>query len=130
MNNLVESSSQVQVGNGQTSRDSRAGSANLCKRADSSGPLEALRRDSDQVRERQIVVADGPKRASGTSGESPWHRRIAKRAVLLVLIVLAVAAGSSLAWKYLQSYESTDDAQIDGPALPDPARLRGNWCRA
>jgi hypothetical protein len=37
---------------------------------------------------------------------------------LLVLLDLAVGAVSPFAWNYLQSYEPTDDAQIDGHIDP------------
>jgi membrane fusion protein (multidrug efflux system) len=44
---------------------------------------------------------------------------------LLVLLVLAVGAVSPFAWSYLQSYESTDDAQIDGHIDPLSSRIDG-----
>jgi multidrug resistance efflux pump len=59
-------------------------------------------------------LPDGPERKPGPSGGSPGYRRTTKRVLLLVLLVLAVGAVSPFAWNYLQSYESTDDAQIDG----------------
>jgi membrane fusion protein (multidrug efflux system) len=45
--------------------------------------------------------------------------------VLLVLLLLAVGAVSPFAWNYLQSYESTDDAQIDGHIDPLSSRIDG-----
>ncbi len=125
MDNIIENKGEVQFANGQNSRDLRTGLTNLRERTDSSDPLEALRRDSDEVLERRIESPDGPGRMSGTSGGSPWYRRISKRVVLLVLLVLAVGVVSPFAWNYLQSYESTDDAQIDGHIDPLSSRIDG-----
>jgi membrane fusion protein, multidrug efflux system len=134
MNNIIGNNGEVQFANGQISRDLRVSSENLLERADSSDPLEALRRDSDEVIERRIELTDGLERKSGSSGGSPsggsrWYRRITKRVVLLVLLVLAVGAVSPFAWNYLQSYESTDDAQIDGHIDPLSSRINGTVIR-
>src|ERR1700747_2722242 len=72
-----------------------------------------------------MVLPDGPERKSSTSGGGPWHGRITKRIVLGVLLVLAVGAIPPFAWSYLQSYESTDDAQIDGHIDPLSSRIDG-----
>ncbi len=130
MNNIIGNNGEVQFANGQISRDLRVNSENLLERTDSSDPLEALRRDSDEVIDRRIELPNGPGRKSGNSGGSPsggsrWYGRITKRVVLLVLLVLAVGAVSPFAWNYLQSYESTDDAQIDGHIDPLSSRING-----
>jgi membrane fusion protein, multidrug efflux system len=130
MNNFIGNNGEVQFANGQSSRDLRVNSENLLERIDSSEPLEALRRDSDEVIERRMVSPDRGGRESGSSGGSPsggsrWYRRISKRVVLLVLLVLAIGAVSPFAWNYLQSYESTDDAQIDGHIDPLSSRING-----
>ena len=46
-----------------------------------------------------------------------------------MLLVLAVGAVSPFAWNYLQSYESTDDAQIDGHIDPLSSRINGTVIR-
>jgi membrane fusion protein (multidrug efflux system) len=46
-----------------------------------------------------------------------------------VLLVLALGAVSPFAWNYLQSYESTDDAQIDGHIDPLSSRIDGTVIR-
>jgi membrane fusion protein, multidrug efflux system len=129
MDNIVGNNGEVQFANGQSSRDLRPSSGNLHERTDSSDPLEALRRDSDEVLERRIELPHGPGRKSGTSGGSPWYHRVTKRVVLPVLLVLAVGAVSLFAWNYLQSYESTDDAQIDGHIDPLSSRINGTVIR-
>jgi len=82
MDNIIGNNGEVQFANGENSRDLRANSGNLRDRTDSSGPFEALRRDSDEVLERRIVLPNGPEPQSGTSGGSPWYRRITKRVLV------------------------------------------------
>jgi membrane fusion protein (multidrug efflux system) len=125
MVNISGNNGEVQFANGQSSRDLRASSGNLDGRTDPRDPLEALRTGFDKVLERRIELPDGPQRKSATSGGSPWYRRRIKRIVLLVLLVLAVGAVFPFAWNYLQSYESTDDAQIDGHIDPLSSRING-----
>jgi membrane fusion protein (multidrug efflux system) len=47
------------------------------------------------------------------------------RAILLVVVLVAVAAGSYYAWKYFGTYESTDDAEVDGHINAISARISG-----
>jgi membrane fusion protein (multidrug efflux system) len=135
MNNIVEHNGEVRFANGQNNRDLRVNSdatepeiqlavENL-ERTDSSHPLEALRRYSDEDLERRIELTAETKGESGTAGGSPWFRRISKRLLLVVLLVLALGALAPFAWNYLQSYESTDDAQIDGHIDPLSSRING-----
>ncbi|HTY55685.1 MAG TPA: HlyD family secretion protein [Candidatus Binataceae bacterium] len=51
--------------------------------------------------------------------------RISRRTLLLVLIVAVLGAAAPFAWDYAQSYESTDDAQIDGHIDPLSSRIDG-----
>ena len=68
-------------------------------------------------------------RGDGTSGGNPWFRRITKRVLLVVLLVLVLGAVAPFAWNYLQSYESTDDARIDGHIDPLSSRIDGTVIR-
>ena len=54
------------------------------------------------------------------------RRRSAGRLVLFIVIVLILAAGGWYLWKYLNTYESTDDAQIDGHINAISARIGGH----
>lgn len=45
--------------------------------------------------------------------------------VLVVIVVLVLLIGGYFGYKYLTSYESTDDAQIDGHLMPLSARITG-----
>jgi membrane fusion protein (multidrug efflux system) len=115
MNNIIENGNDYKFANGQNHRDLR----------DNPGDgLHALRNDSDQDLERRIEL---PERVEdhGTSGRGPWYRRISKRVLLVAMLILAVAALSPFAWNYIESYESTDDAQIDGHIDPLSSRIDG-----
>jgi membrane fusion protein, multidrug efflux system len=47
------------------------------------------------------------------------------RLILLIALLPLLGAGYLL-WKYLESYESTDDAQVDGHIHPISARISGD----
>jgi membrane fusion protein, multidrug efflux system len=136
MDYSIEHSGESGFANGQSSRDLREnpGAAphdeDLRERTDSSDGLQALRKDSDEDLERRVelrrLVVAGD---YGTSGGGPWFRRISKRLVLVALLVPALGAVSPFAWNYLQSYESTDDAQIDGHIDPLSSRIDGTVIR-
>jgi membrane fusion protein (multidrug efflux system) len=136
MNNIVEHSDEHQFANGQSRRDlrdnpdaTRHDVEVLGERTDSSDGLEALRKDSDEQLERRIELPEQVDGGSGTSGSGPWYRRIGKRLLLVAMLVLASGAVSPFAWNYLQSYESTDDAQIDGHIDPLSSRIDGTVIR-
>ena len=139
MNNLHENN-EVRFANGQNSRDLRDRSdaevleteldaENLSERTDSRDGLEALRKNSGDDLEPRIELRDRDGAKFGTPGGSSWFRRINKRVLLIVLIILALGAVSPLVWNYLQSYESTDDAQIDGHIDPLSSRINGTVIR-
>ncbi len=54
-------------------------------------------------------------------------RRPAKsrRKVLILVVVVVVVIGGVFLWRYLSSYESTDDAQVDVHLYPVSARVSG-----
>jgi len=140
MNNIIEDNDGDQFANGQSSRDLRVSSDATepppqldlnypRERSDSSDGLQALRKNSGEDLDRRIELPDGAEGEFGTSGGSPWFRHITKRVLLVVLLVLALGAVSPFAWNYLQSYESTDDAQIDGHIDPLSSRIDGTVIR-
>lgn len=45
--------------------------------------------------------------------------------LLLLIVVIGVLVGAFFAWRYFSSYESTDDAQVDGHLMPLSARISG-----
>jgi membrane fusion protein (multidrug efflux system) len=125
MNSIGEHNGEVQFANSQNRRDLRVSSGDLNESTDSRDGLEALRRDSDDDLERRIELPDRPGLEYGPSGGSPWYRRTSKRVALLVLLILVLGALSPFAWNYIESYESTDDAQIDGHIDPLSSRIDG-----
>ncbi len=52
-------------------------------------------------------------------------RSHALRNVLIVVIVLVLIVGGLFFWRYLGTYESTDDAQVDAHLYPVSARVSG-----
>ena len=136
MNNIVENGKKYTFANGQSTRDLRDNSTDtqtdledLREHADSSDGLEALRKDSDEDLERRIELPDRIDGKRGTSGGSPLFSRSSKRILLLAMLILALGAVAPFAWNYLQSYESTDDAQIDGHIDPLSSRIDGTVIR-
>jgi membrane fusion protein, multidrug efflux system len=45
--------------------------------------------------------------------------------LLLIAALIAVVVGAIFAWRYFSSYESTDDAEVDGHLMPLSARISG-----
>lgn len=45
--------------------------------------------------------------------------------LLLIILAIGVIVGAYFAWRYFASYESTDDAQVDGHLMPLSARISG-----
>jgi membrane fusion protein, multidrug efflux system len=62
---------------------------------------------------------------SARSAAGPYKRPKGRRNVLIVVIVLVVAVGGFFLWRYLNSYESTDDAQVDVHLYPVSGRISG-----
>jgi len=56
---------------------------------------------------------------------SPAERRKRRRNLIIVLSAVVVILAGLLLWRYLSSYESTDDAQADVHIYPVSARISG-----
>lgn len=56
---------------------------------------------------------------------SRYRRSNSRRNILIAVIVLVVLVGGFFLWRYLGSYESTDDAQVDAHLYPVSARVSG-----
>src|SRR4029077_1750116 len=139
MDNIAENN-EVQFANGQKNRDLLVSSHavgpdggidgdDLREPTVTGDGLGALRQNPGEDLDRRVELRDRNGAKFGTSGGSSWYRRINKRLLLLVLLVLALAAVSPFVWNYLQSYESTDDAQIDGHIDPLSSRINGTVIR-
>jgi membrane fusion protein, multidrug efflux system len=58
-------------------------------------------------------------------GQLPGRRRKSRRLIVFLVIAAALVAVSIPLYRYIVSYESTDDAQIDGYIYPVSARVPG-----
>jgi membrane fusion protein (multidrug efflux system) len=56
---------------------------------------------------------------------SPAEHRKRRRNIIIVLVAVVLVVGGLLLWRYLSSYESTDDAQVDVHLYPVSARISG-----
>src|SRR5689334_7030588 len=54
-----------------------------------------------------------------------WMRRHRTASIVLALLLVAFVIFVILLWRYLRSYESTDDAQVDGHISSLGARVAG-----
>jgi membrane fusion protein (multidrug efflux system) len=86
-----------------------------------------------------IMAEENPSIAQGASKDPPttqnaatvprasrgYTRSKSRRNTLLVIVGLALIVGGVFLWRYLGSYESTDDAQVDVHLSPVSARISG-----
>jgi membrane fusion protein (multidrug efflux system) len=74
-------------------------------------------------------VERGETRSPGTPGvgpgRTPARRRSSRKLIVSLVIAAVVIAVSIPLYRYFESYESTDDAQIDGYIYPVSARVAG-----
>ncbi len=72
-------------------------------------------------------VASPPSRDANSvpSPARPYRPSKKRRNTLIVLVVLALVVGGVLFWRYLGTYESTDDAQVDAHLYPVSGRISG-----
>ena len=76
--------------------------------------------------EHPSVLSVDPSRESATTPPPSHYRRSnSRRNIVIVAIVLVVLVGGFFLWRYLGTYESTDDAQVDAHLYPVSARIAG-----
>jgi membrane fusion protein, multidrug efflux system len=95
--------------------------------ADTTGGLQALRQDL--LDERALKTADGGEPKPGAPSSGRRFKRRSRRVWLIAVLLAVLAAAAPFAWNYLQSWESTDDAQIDGHIDPISSRIDGTVLR-
>jgi membrane fusion protein, multidrug efflux system len=67
-----------------------------------------------------------PSSGSSKSTSRPYTApKKRNRTVILVVVILFVLVGGFFLWRYLRTYESTDDAQVDVHLYPVSARVSG-----
>jgi membrane fusion protein (multidrug efflux system) len=103
-------------------RSPSSGSPELDGEASRDG-LKALNRGVDADPVTHFVDEKG--RRDDPAGAGASRRLRPTRLWLLALLGLAMGATAPFAWNYLQSYQSTDDAQIDGHIDPLSSRIDG-----
>ncbi|HEX6805487.1 MAG TPA: HlyD family secretion protein [Terriglobales bacterium] len=84
--------------------------------------------DHIETQERPPQTQEEPRTPRLTDRDLRWKQRTRSprfRMFLIIGIVVALVAGFFL-WRYFASYESTDDAQIDGHLNPVSARVGGH----
>jgi membrane fusion protein, multidrug efflux system len=86
--------------------------------------LEALQPGSLDVRNLRSAPIASPDQADRSS-TGPRPRRFTWRTLLVTALLLGAAAIAPFLWSYLQSFQSTDDAQIDGHIDPLSSRING-----
>ena len=140
MGTLIEDNSGARFADGQSGRDLRVGlnaeelDSQLDpevpdEHLDSERPLEALRQDDGDERNRRIKLTDAPESQPGAPGGGRRSKRTIRRVLLVALLLVVAGAVAPFAWNYLQSFESTDDAQIDGHIDPLSSRIDGTVIR-
>jgi membrane fusion protein, multidrug efflux system len=133
MDITIENNSGNQFANGQSAGDLRAiplvtepdahlSSDDLREPAHSVPRLDALQQGSLESARLDVINDDDSANTISGGGRFGGNR---KRLLLLGVLVLIVGSISPFAWKYLQSYQSTDDAQIDGHIDPLSSRIDG-----
>ncbi|MFZ0284495.1 MAG: HlyD family secretion protein [Terriglobales bacterium] len=76
--------------------------------------------------DKDSVSAQPTPRDTETPPRVPRYARSKnRRNTLVVIIVLVLIVGGVFLWRYLSSYESTDDAQVDVHLYPVSARISG-----
>src|SRR5580700_9317115 len=57
---------------------------------------------------------------------APPKKRKVVRYVVVAMVLVVLAVGGIYLWRYLNTYESTDDAQVDGHINSVSGRISGN----
>jgi membrane fusion protein, multidrug efflux system len=130
VNTFIEDNGGKQFADGQNNRDLRVDleARDLDAQLDP-GRLEAFKQNPDDESYRRIELPGAPARERGASGGGPRFNRTTRRVLLAALLLIAVGTVAPFVWNYLQSYESTDDAQIDGHIDPLSSRINGTVIR-
>jgi membrane fusion protein, multidrug efflux system len=75
--------------------------------------------------ESRSTVSTPPSASSKTTPRPYTAPKKRNRTVILVVAILLVLVGGFFLWRYLRTYESTDDAQVDVHLYPVSARVSG-----
>jgi membrane fusion protein (multidrug efflux system) len=93
-------------------------------------PREALQRDDDAQESASQFGSEKGGQPTDTPRASAGHRIPRPVRILLILLLLPLLIGAGLAgWRYLESYQSTDDAEIDGHIHEISSRIQASVAR-
>jgi membrane fusion protein, multidrug efflux system len=92
-------------------------------------PQPELILQEKDVRPAHSIDDDSLKPAAPQPKRSAGARMKHYRKTLLVTALIVVLVSGTTGWMYLSSYESTDDAQVDGHLHPISARISGTVLR-
>jgi membrane fusion protein, multidrug efflux system len=71
------------------------------------------------------LAVDASKESAPPSPPPQFKRSNSRRNIAIVVVVLILAVAGFFLWRYLGSYESTDDAQVDAHLYPVSSRVSG-----
>jgi membrane fusion protein (multidrug efflux system) len=99
---------------------------------------ENLETNHRSTLQRYDDAQESAARLDSEKGEQPRHtpraligRRVAKpvRTFLVLLLLILVTVAGLAGWRYVESYQSTDDAEIDGHIHEISSRIQGSVAR-
>jgi membrane fusion protein, multidrug efflux system len=70
-------------------------------------------------------MADQPNEPQAPPAPKPRRRGRPVRWIVFAVVLVAAVIGGRMLWSYLESYEDTDDAQIDGNIYAITSRIAG-----
>jgi membrane fusion protein (multidrug efflux system) len=124
MNYSSETDDNVLIAPREQRRDLRIGSH--LPDSDNDVPTGSLKAFKEgPINDSHLELPDERWPARDHRNGAGWSRLGSKRLWLLALLIMALGTTAPFAWNYLQSYESTDDAQIDGHIDPLSSRIDG-----
>ncbi len=74
---------------------------------------------------KESPIEESPSMDTAYTPPPPPRRSKRRRNILILVVALVVLVGGVFLWRYLSSYESTDDAQADVHLYPVSARISG-----
>jgi len=96
---------------GSENKDGKSGDATQPGKPDDKSPDEDHDKDAPKEPLLQRMAA--------------WIKEHPLGFLLVIIAILALLIGGFFVWRYLESYESTDDAQVDGHINPISSRISG-----
>src|SRR6476660_7919411 len=91
----------------------------MAQESDSTPPRDGVRPDPE--RRPQVESHESPEEPRPRPRRRRWRNRLLFLCGAAILVV-----GGLAVWRYLSSYESTDDAQVDAHLHPVSTRIRGH----